>query len=297
MALTLLGCGCPCTESDNPCACCGCITSVKIYSNITLSVDGFGNYINFVESGSPQRPIDFTLSYTNTINSLIDIPNPIGIGSVTCASCEPVVFQGSTSDGTGFLACELDYEQIWQRAAGVECRAVEGPCIGVSDPPLEFGSCPKDVCLNDQVFHFSTTAGGSGNTDLQETNCNYDGEDHITYYYCSIDNTITTDPSAFYASFDICPSSSLFNLSIVFFNGDSNVGSDLSAFQLSTSAIGPQFGYAVLNSGANHIPLYINYTGPNGLSSKGISGTAVIGIEFDYNAVTRNPETNICPTI
>jgi hypothetical protein len=296
MAITLLGCNCPCTDSENPCDCCGCITSVKIYSNISLNISGSGNSVNIVESGASQRSIDYSFTFTNQINSLIDIPNSTSGSAVTCTNCQGSGFSGDASQEGGFASIDYAYLQIWELAAGTECYAVVGPCIGSSYPLLEFGSCPKDVCLDGQIYHYSSTAGGAGSTDFQESNCSYnDGSggdlDHITQYYCSIDNTFNPDSSVFSATFNKCPSSSLFNLSISYLpGGETN-------FELSTSPIGTQLGYVQINSSTAHIPLYIAFSGPAGLSSKSISGTAIIGIEFDYNVVTRNPETGECPLV
>lgn len=296
MAITLLGCNCPCTNSENPCDCCPCVTGLKIYSNISLSVQGYGNSCNEVLSGVCQRTVDYIFTYTNSINSLIDIPNG-GYSGITCPSCQGVGFSGNASEGDGFLSTTLDYEQTWDLAAGTNCAPGATGCSGSSYPPLEYGGCPKDVCLEGQVLHISSNTGG-GETNIQESNCNYnldgDVDDHITVYACSDDRgPYGNDPNLLSAGFEICPTTSLFSLGLEF--GD---GGGSAFFSLSTNrSNGITFGYAVLNNNVATAPLYINYLGPAGVQFKGISGTAVIGIEFDYNAVTRDPETGECPLI
>ena len=294
MAINLLACNCPCTNSENPCDCCPCVTGLKIYSNISLSAQGYGNSVNIVDSGAAQRAVDYIFTYTHSINSLIDIPNG-GYSGITCPSCQGAGFSGNASEGGGFLSASFDYEQTWSLAAGTECPPGATGCSGSSFPPLEFGACPKDVCLEGQVLHASSNTGG-GETNRQESNCNYnlgdETDDHITEYVCNYDlGPVGNDPNLFSAGFTICPATSLFSLSLQY-------GEPSSLFSLSTNqSNGITFGYAVLNNNVATAPLYINYPGPEGVQFKGISGQAIIGIELDYNVVTRDPETGECPLI
>jgi hypothetical protein len=297
MPATILPCGCPCTNLENPCDCCPCITNVKIYSNIDFVITGAGNYANIVAGGSAQRPINYQFNYTISINSLISIPNSNFSGEIACASCAGAGFSGNASNG--FLDCELDYTQTWELAAGVECPSGVGGCRGYSGPPLIEGGCPMDVCKEyGQILHISSNPGG-GETDLQYSNCNYvdipgEGpEDHINEYFCSDDRgPYPNNPSALYGALVICPSTSLFNLSLEF--GDQT--DPYNYFVLGTSPVNGTFlGFALINNSQTQTPLYLSYNGPQGLISKSISGSANIAIEFDY--AVRNPQTNQCPQV
>jgi len=300
MALTVMPCGCPCIENPDPCGCasCPCITGVAIYSNISLNISGVGISKNIVYVGpDTQREVDYDFDYTNSIDSIISISNG-GYSEFGCAEdCPSANFSADAS--TGFLSSDLDYTQTWELAAGVECPAGISGCTGYStENPDTGGDCPQDTCLDTgQVLNITSNAGG-GETDIRYSNCAYDdGEgvvDHIVEYACS--NSFGPYPNSdtqFSAIFNICPSTNAFSLSIQFDDGNTQT-----KFSLSTlSSGGSQFGYALLNNDNTQYPLYIDYIGPAGMSSVNISGTAVIGIEFDINAVTRDPGTGECPQV
>jgi len=290
MPVTILPCGCPCTNSENPCDCCPCITNVKIYSNISFNITGSGSSSAFPALGVGQRDVGYTFSYTNSIDSLLDIPNGNASSSIACASCIASDFSANASERTGFLSTDFDFIQNWVLAPGTNCPTGAFGCVG-SPPPGS--SCPADVCLDGQVLHLSPA--GSGETDYQSSNCYYldgeDFEDHFTDYFCNSDLTSLVQPQDFSGSFTICPSTNLFSLVLRLIDVDSEL-----IFSLSTSPVnGTLLGYAVINNSQTQTPLYLSYGGPGGMTSKSITGNAIIGIEFDY--AIRNPTTNLCPIV
>jgi len=294
MPVTILPCGCPCTNLENPCDCCPCITNVKIYSNISLNITGSGSSPAYPSLGDGQRNVSYTFSYTNSIDSLLDIPNGSDSSLLACASCRASDFSANASLRTGFLSTDFDFIQNWVLAPGTNCPTGSIGCQG-SATGGRVGDCPLDVCLDGQVLHLSPA--GSGETDLQVSNCYYktppdgDFDDHLTEYFCNSDLTSIVQTQDFFGDFTICPSTNFFSLSLSLRDVDYMLG-----FSLSTSPVnGTLIGYVVLNNSQTQTPLYLGYPGPGGMTSKSITGEAIIGIEFDY--AIRNPTTNLCPTV
>lgn len=296
MAINLLACNCPCTNSENPCDCCPCITNVKIYSNISFHVEGDGRSCNRVLDGTCQDDtVPYAFNYTNSINSLIDIPNGEYSG-IDCPSCQGVNFIGNASENDGFLESDLDYFHRWSYAAGTNCPTGATACSG--SPPPGSG-CPADVCLGDGQVFLITSNVPTIPLNFAESLCSYNldgnGVDTYTQYYCTEQlGPYPNNQNLFGADFNICPSTSLFTLNLSF--GENDYFNTY--FTLSTDrSNGITFGYALLSSNSVTLPLYLNYPPPLGLVTNRIFGNAVIAIEFVYNAVTRNPETGECPLL
>jgi len=247
MEIQILPCACPCTTLPNPCDCCPCITNARIYASINFSLSGAGN--SFSPAGGEEEaanPVNYTFNYTNNLRSSIAVVRS-GSSSIPCSSCYPDSYAGN-SGGTGnFLTSDFDLRKTWDYGSGAGCFNGTD-CKGYTnlEPPPPYKGCPTNVCIAGQFFHISPSIDyRCGNE--QQSYCSYDvngspRESNVNYC-CTLDlpATIPAQDKALVASFAICPSTSLFELTLSYTddhlgfsvgtdssNGSSTIGSTMS---------------------------------------------------------------------
>lgn len=300
MAIRLLACGCPCSNAEDPCDCCPCVTNPKIYSNINFSSTGSGNGYNQGGVGNPGPPftrkVNYVFNQQTSINSLIT-PPPVGGGyPLTCENCPIIAFDGNGSND-GSASISMNYSREYDLAAGIEigrnfgstenfsCAGLE-ECFSASGGPFP---CPYDVCLDGQMIIISNTAPPPSTEELS-VGCG--NNPYSVIWQCGQWINYGEDPVLFSSSLTICPKTNALYLQLTYsFGAFGNLG-----FVITNDPTRGQkcLGGLIVNDSEDPIDLYVEFYRPADASLMNVVATANIVVEYDSGVVVRNPETGEC---
>ena len=265
-----------------------CVTNVEIYISMNISISASGS------SGKQAQ----TITYTNSSNGLISIPNA----------------NDPSSDPNGCTICGFEgflFDEFF--AQGVEYNELTIPLLGPECPPDGFNcsGCDQTFCDGGATYRITSSNVPDEESDFQGRECTYsyyeDGEildADVTFSdYCTLvkgnvcGNGGCISQGALYVynpSLENTPKHS-------FTANFSSSGIGRTGFSISTNSGGyPISGGLYVNGNSTPTPLYVTYPWFNNLQSwvtnRSISGLLNIGVMYDTDQA-RNPETGLCSSV